>query len=125
MQKKIKYSMPRGDSRTLPLAVPLSTYSVGASIFFALKKIIDDDADDSTGFALKKLTDADIVSTDATHKHYVLALGPSDTNLIPPDTYLAELEFVSADKSVVITFPDAAVAVWHFEITGDVNRRVT
>jgi len=123
--RTIKYSMPRGDSRTFPIAVPVATYSAGASLFFALKKVVDDDADDSTAVLKKELTDADIVSTDADDKHYLMVLDPIDTDAIPPAIYLAELEFVSADKSIVITFPDPAIAKWTFEITGDVNRRTT
>ena len=123
--KTLKYSMPRGDSRTLPLAVPVGTYSTGASVFFALKSQVDDDSDDSTAVFKTELTDADITSTDAENVHYLLTIAPSDTDSITPAAYRAEFEFVSADKSVVITFPDPAKQILEFTITGDVNRRTS
>ena len=123
--RNIKYSMPRGDSRTFPIAVPVATYSVGASLFFALKLVVDDDADDSTAVLRKQLTDTAITSIDATDVHYLMVLDPVDTDQIVPKIYRAELEFVSLDKSIVITFPDPAIAIWNFEITGDINRRTT
>jgi hypothetical protein len=123
--KTLKYSMPRGDSRTLPIAVPLATYSVGASLFFAIKPDVDNDLADATAAFKTELTDADITSTDADNVNYLLTLAPANTNTITPGVYRAEIEFVSADKSVVITFPDPAKQIWEFTITGDINRRTT
>jgi len=117
--------MPRGDSRSLPIAIPVGTYSVGASIFFALKVAVDNILDDSSAVLKKTLTDANITSTDATNVHYLLVLTPSDTNSIAPATYFAELEFVNAAKTVVISYPDPEVNIWQFQITGDVNRRTS
>lgn len=123
--KTIKYSMPRGDSRTLPIAVPVDTYSAGASIFFALKAQVDDDAADSTAVFKTELTDADITSTDADNVNYLLSIAPSDTNSVTPAVYRAEIEFVSSDQSIVITFPDPSKQIWEFTITGDINRRTS
>ncbi len=123
--KHLTYSMPRGDSRTLPIALPVDTYAAGASLFFAIKEEVDNVLDDSSAVLLKELTDADITSTDDTDVHYLLVLEPADTNTIDPAQYRAELEYVSADQSVVITFPDPAKAVWDFTITGDINRRIS
>lgn len=123
--KRLKYSMPRGDSRTLPLAVPVDTYSTGASIFFAIKPQVDDVLDDSSAVLKKTLTDLDITSTDLVNVNYLLVLAPADTNTITPGMYFAEFEFVSADKSTVITFPDPSKSILEWEITGDINRRTT
>lgn len=117
--------MPRGDSRTLPIAVPVDTYSAGASIFFALKAQVDDDAADSTAVFKTELTDADITSTDADNVNYLLSIAPSDTNSVTPAVYRAEIEFVSSDQSIVITFPDPSKQIWEFTITGDINRRTS
>ena len=121
--QKIKYSMPRGDSRSLPVALTADTYSAGASVFFGLKTVVDDDLADSTAVLKKTLTDADIIIHDVDYVHYLLQLLPTDTNTIPPAVYLAEFEFVSADGLTVLTYPDPSIAVWQFTITGDVNRR--
>lgn len=125
MAKVIKYSMPRGDTRLLPVALPLGTYTVGASIFFALKTSIDAVVTDDSAVLKKALTDDDIVSVDAINVNYDLLFQPPDTTNITPGVYFAELEFVSADKSVVITYPDPDTAQWKFTITGEVNRRIT
>lgn len=122
--KTLKYSMPRGDTKTLPVSIPVGTYSVGASIFFALKKTIDANITDSSAVLRKTLTDANITSTDAVNVNYLMIITPSDTTNINPDTYFAEFEFVSADKSNVITYPDRDISEWRFTITGDVNRRI-
>lgn len=123
----LSYSMPRGDSRSIPLAIPVGTYSAGASIFFALKVAIDDVLNDSSAFLLKKLTDADIVSNDGTNVNYLLQLEPADTNGLTtvPTTFFAEFEFVSADQNTVITYPDESVAILQWTITPDVNRRTS
>lgn len=123
--KTLSYSMPRGDSRSLPIAVPVGTYSTNMKIFFALKTVVDNITDDSSAVLRKTLTDADITGTDSTNVNYLLQLAPADTNSITPATYLAELEIVSADQSVVITYPDPSVAKWNFQITGEVNRRTS
>lgn len=119
------YSMPRGDSRTLPLAVPTSVYTTGASIFFGMKATIDADVTDANAYAKKTLTDADIVSQNANTVNYVLTLNPSDTTGVPPNTYFAELEYVSADKLTVISYPDPDIMIFQIVISGDVNRRIT
>lgn len=121
----VTYSMPRGDSRVLPLAVPVSVYTTGASIFFCLKLVLDDLTTDVNAVVTKTLTDANIVSNDGTNVNYLMTLAPSDTNVIPPNTYFAEFEYVSADKSVVISYPDTSVQVWKFQITRDDNRRTS
>lgn len=128
----VSYSMPRGDSRSLPLAIPLSVYSSGANIFFGLKLIADADVTDSNAYAKKTLTDADITSTTATQVNYLLSLTPSDTTGIPPATYFAELEFVNSIAqsdptlagAVVISYPDPSIMLWNFQITADINRRI-
>lgn len=122
--RTITYSMPRGDSRSLPIAVPVGTYSAGASIFFALKTVIDADATDSAAVLRKTLTDANITSNDGVNVNYLLSLVPADTTNITPATYFAEFEFVSADKSVVISYPDPALSIFKIQITGEVNRRI-
>lgn len=119
------YSMPRGDSRTLPISLPLDTYSVGATIYFALKRVVDNDLTDSTAVFKTEITDADIQTIDATHVNYIFRIHKEDTNLVTPATYRAELQFVSADKTIVITFPDPALMEWYWEITGDINRRTS
>lgn len=123
--KKIVYSMPRGDSRSFPIAIPITTYSAGASIFFALKTTADNVLDDASAVLKKTLTDVNITSTDSVNKNYLLNLTPTDTTGITPATYRAELEFVSADKTIVISYPDPNVTLWEFQITGDINRRTT
>lgn len=123
--KKIEYSMPRGDSRSFTLKVPIDTYSTGASLFFGMKKTVDDDATDSTAVLKKTLTDSDITATTADYKEYTLSLVPSDTNTITPDNYLAEVEFVSSDGLTVLTYPDPKVAKWVFTISSDINRRTS
>ena len=117
--------MPRGDSRSLPLAIPVTTYSLGASIFFTLKTVIDNNIDDSQAVLRKTLTDANITSNDGVNVNYLLVLAPVDTNTLTPTTYFAEFEFVSSDKSVVITYPDPSVEVLKMQITGDVTRRTS
>jgi hypothetical protein len=123
--KTVTYSMPRGDTRSLPVSVPIGTYSVGASIFFGMKTGIDADITDSSAVLKKTLTDANIQSTTATTVNYLLVLTPADTTNITPATYFAEFEFVSADKSVVISYPDPDVSIFKIKITGDVNRRTS
>lgn len=118
------YSMPRGDTRSLPIAIPVGTYSAGANIYFAMKLAIDADSTDSAAVLKKVLSDANIVSTDATNVHYILKFVPADTTNVTPATYFAEFEFVSADKSVVITYPDPDLMIFKIKITGDVNRRI-
>ena|SRR5882672_3600005 len=122
--KTSTYSMPRGDTRTLSISIPLSIYSTGASIFFTMKKTIDADATDAQAVVKKTLTDANITSTTST-KNYLMTLTPSDTTNVTPDTYRAEFEYVSADKATVITYPDPHVMLFNIEITGDVGRRIT
>lgn len=123
--KTITYSMPRGDSRSLPLAVPVATYSTGASIFFTLKTVVDNNIDDSQAVLTKTLTDANITSNDGTNVNYLLSLVPSDTNTLTPLTYFAEFEFVNAAKTQVITYPDPSIAQFKIQITGDVTRRTS
>jgi hypothetical protein len=125
MIKNIEYSMPRGDSRSFNIRVPISIYSTGASLFFGMKKKADDDNADSAAVLKKTLTDDDISSTTDDYKIYTLTLAPSDTNSITPDTYQAEVEFVSSDGDTVLTFPDPDVARWKFQITPDINRRTS
>ena len=128
----VLYSMPRGDSRSLPLAIPLSIYSTGANILFGLKLTADADVTDSNAYAKKTLTDANITSTTATQVNYLLNLTPNDTTGIPPGTYFAELEFVNAIAqstpaaagAVVISYPDPSIMLWKFQITADINRRL-
>lgn len=123
--KKTIYSMPRGDTRTLPIAVPTSVYTTGASIFFTMKKTIDADVTDAQAVVKKTLTDANITSTTATLVNYLLTLAPADTTNVNPDSYRAEFEYVSADKTVVITYPDPDVSLFFIQITGDVGRRTS
>jgi len=123
--KKTTYSMPRGDTRTLPVSIPTSVYSAGASIFFTMKKTIDADVTDANAVVKKTLTDSNITSTTATAVNYLLTLTPADTTNVTPDTYRAEFEYVSADKSDVITYPDPNVSLFYIQITGDVGRRTS
>lgn len=123
--KNIEYSMPRGDSRSFKIKVPVSVYSVGASLFFGMKAKADDDSTDSTAVLKKTLTDSDITSSDETYKYYTLTLDPSDTNSITPGVYLAEVEFVSSDASTILTYPDPDIARWKFTISSDINRRIS
>src|ERR1035441_2232518 len=125
MAKIVTYSMPRGDSRSLPFSIPVGTYSVGASIFFALKTAVDNVANDSTAVLKKTLTDANITSNDGVNVNYVLSILPSDTNSFTDAqlaTYLAELEFVSLDGLTVITYPDPEQQIWKWTITGEIGR---
>lgn len=117
--------MPRGDTRTLPIAVPLDTWESGSHLYFTVKPAddVDDAITDSTAVVEKMLSDSDITSTDATNKNYLLTLEPDDTNSVTPGVYRAEIEFVNSAASNVITYPDPHVALWFFEITGDVGRR--
>lgn len=127
------YSMPRGDSRSITIAIPVATYSTGSSIFFALKTAVDNILDDSTAVLKKTLTDANITSNDGTNVNYLLELTPEDTTVITPATYRAEFEFVNAaaqtsptdPTGVVISFPDPGTSLFYIEITGDINRRIT
>lgn len=119
------YSMPRGDTRSLPIRLPLDTYSAGAKIYFALKSAIDNDLTDSTAVFKTEITDADIVDITATDVEYLFKLHKEDTNLVTPAIYRAEFQFVSADKTIVISFPDRAIMELFWEITGDVNRRTS
>lgn len=123
--KKINDSLVRGDSASIPLAVPLDSYSVGTKIFFALKANIDNSPGDTTAVVKKTLTDANIDSTDANGKNYVLDFVPADTDTVPLGTYRAEFEVVSADGTFVKTFPDPEFQEWFIEVTGDVNRRTS
>lgn len=125
MAQTLKYSMPRGDTRTLSIALPIATYSTGASLFFTLKPLADVDAatTDTTAVLQKTLTDANITSTTATNKNYTLTLSPSDTNSITPGVYRAEIEFVNSGATTVLTYPDPSLSTWLFTITGDVTRR--
>lgn len=123
--KNIEYSMPRGDSRSFTIKVPVSVYSTGASLLFGMKKKADDDSSDSAAVLKKTLTDSDITATTADYKEYTLTLTPSDTTGITPDTYLAEVEYVSSDGSTVLTYPDPDIARWKFTISSDINRRTS
>ena len=123
--KKVKYSMPRGDSRSLPVNLPVASYTVGSKIFFALKTAVDNVVDDSSAVLRKTLTDANIILNDGVNVHYILSLVPADTFNITPATYVAEFEVVNATQQTVLTFPDPATAIMQFTITGDVNRRTT
>lgn len=117
--------MPRGDSRSFPLQVPTSSYSVGTKVFFALKSVPDNVLDDSSAVLKKQFGDSNITSNTGGTVTYALALTPSDTNLITPGVYRAEIEIVSADSLTVISYPDPSVAIWNFEISADINRRVS
>lgn len=132
MAKKLSYSMPRGDTRSLPVSIPVGTYTAGSHIYFTIKPIDDVDgaSTDSTAVLIKTLSDADITSTDATNVNYLLTLAPDDTNTITPGVYRAEFEYVdtSTTPDTVITYPDpdrktGAILLW--TITGDVTRRVS
>lgn len=122
--KTVTYSMPRGDSRTLPISIPAAVYGVGADIFFTMKKTVDADTTDSAAVVKKTLTDANITSVTADTVNYLLILNPADTTGVAPDTYRAEFEYVSADKLTVITYPDPNVGLFNIIITGDVTRRI-
>lgn len=119
------YSMPRGDSRTLPISLPLDTYSAGAKLYFALKRTVDNVLDDASAVFKTEITDADIISITDTAVNYVFKIKKEDTNLITPGNYRAELQFVSQDKEIVITYPDPEYIEWYWTITGDVNRRTS
>lgn len=121
----IEYSMPRGDSRSFNVKIPVSVYSTGASLFFGMKQQPDDDSTDSTAVLKKTLTDSDISSTTDDYKIYTLSLAPDDTNSITPGTYLAEVEFVSSDGLTVLTYPEPNVSRWKFTISSDINRRTS
>lgn len=123
--KKITYSIPRGDSRTLPLQVPVDTYSSGMSIFITAKLEVDNVLDDSTAPLRKTLTDADIDHTDAQYVYYTIRFTPSEMNVIDADTYRFEFELVSADALTVLTYPDPNIAEAYLVVTGDVGRRTT
>lgn len=123
----VESHMTRGDSATVPFAIPIGTYSTGAKVFFALKPaadVVQADLDDALAVLVKTITDADLVaSDDTTAKHYSFDLVPADTNDVAPGVYLAELEFVSEDGSVVLSWPDPEENTWEFTISPDVNRR--
>lgn len=121
--KKLEWPFTRGDSKIYPVSLPASVYSAGASLFFAVKTAIDDDPLDTEAVVRKELTDANITESGLQVVKWRLAFAPADTtNLVPAD-YLAEFQFVSADKNTVLTFPDPNRAVCVFALAGDVNRR--
>ena len=110
----------------MQVQIPADTYSSGASVFFAMKTQVDDVSDDSSAVLKKTLTDSDIVvQGDDMIVVYSLHFAPADTNAVALGTYLAEIQFVSADKATVITYPDPEVAVWEFTVSGDINRRTS
>lgn len=118
--------MPRGDTRTLPIALPIGTWTAGSHLFFTLKPIDDVDGANTDGTAVvqRTLSDTDIISTNTANKNYLLKFVPADTNAVVPGVYRAEIEYVSADSLTVITYPDPNISTWLFTITGDVTRRV-
>lgn len=118
-------AMARGDSASIPFTVPTTIWTAGCSIFFAVKPRIDDDRLDQTAVIRRTLTDADIVSQDADNVEYAVAFAPSDTNTLDLGVYLAEFQYVSADKATVLSYPHPSIATLEFELKGDVNRRTT
>lgn len=125
MATKIKYSMPRGDSRSLEVYLPIDDYEADCHLYFTIKPLddVDSASSDSTAVVSKTLGDSNITATSSTQKTYLLELDPIDTNSVTPGVYRAEIEYVSADASIVLTYPDPDEAKWFFTITGDVTRR--
>lgn len=114
---------PRGDSGTIPFEVPKTIWTAGCSIFFAVKPRIEDDRLDQTAVIRRTLTDADIIAQDADKVTYVVVLAPGDTNTLDLGKYVAEFQYVSADKQTVLSYPHPSLATLEFELAGDVNRR--
>lgn len=123
--KTVTYSMPAGDTRSLPIAVPISIYSAGSTLLFGMKLVLDTDLTDAAAVVKKTLTDSNITSTTATTVNYLMELGTTDTNTVTPATYFAGFKMVSEDETTtVISYPDPSVSIFKIQITSPTNNRL-
>lgn len=104
--KTVEYSFPVGNSKSLPLAVPVGSYSSGCKIFFTMKPAIDALTNDSSAVLEKTLTDANIQSNDGVNVNYLLVINPADTVNVAAGKYYADFKLVSADTLTQINYPD-------------------
>jgi hypothetical protein len=116
MAKSLK--MFRGDAKSITVKIPIDQWTPGGSLFFAAKKVIDNDLVDSSAKMKKTINDTNIVSTTTTDKVYGLSLSGTDTN-IDPGEYIGEFQFVDS-LGQPTTFQQFTI-----EVSGDVNRRTT
>jgi hypothetical protein len=116
MAKSLK--MFRGDAKSITVNIPLDQWTPGGSLFFAAKKVIDNDLVDSSAKMKKTINDSNIVDTTSVNKVYLLPLSNTDTN-VDPGEYIGEFQFVNS-LGQATTF-----AQFTIEVLGDVNRRTT
>lgn len=119
------YSMPAGDTRSLPISIPASIYTTGSTILFGMKLALDSDLTDAKAVVKKTLTDANITSQTALVVNYLMTLGTADTNQVTANTYYAGFKFVSEDETTtVISYPDPSISILKWQITNPVNNRL-
>lgn len=115
----------RGDDYRFTVSVSRLVYTEGGSLFFAVKRYLDDDDTDGAAVLKQELTDADITDdTDPDVVFYELAISADETGDLAPMTYHAEMQWVSADQQRVMTFPAPEIAQWWIAVGADVNRRI-
>lgn len=115
MAKSLK--MFRGDAKSITVNIPIDEWTPGGSIFFAAKKVIDNDLVDSSAKMKKSMNDTNITSTTSVNKVYTLSLEKTDTNALDPGDYIGEFQFVDSVGRPT-TFSQFTI-----EVLGDVNRR--
>lgn len=102
----------RGDGANHTFAIPASSWSPGGVLFFAAKRVIDDDNTDAEAVIEGNWDDSDV--TDVTingvaYKKYACTFPPSATNSVESDgasslELLGEFQYVPSD-SIPVTFP--------------------
>lgn len=102
-----KMTMYRGDYKTIPVKLPIASYTVGGKLFFGAKSkalvAANDPTDKNAVFPPIVVTTPD--SIDATYAYYTIVLTHATTANVAPGTYVAEAQYVNPAGQVVTFSP--------------------
>ena len=78
MAKAATMKFKKGDGITHYFKMPLSSYSVGGTLYFAAKPEVDNDATDAAAVIDKSFDDSVVDTSDGVYAVYTLSFGPND-----------------------------------------------